>query len=61
MQRYFNFPSEKSVCVLDILDNSQAATANIEAFRKHFDILDVVEITKSQYRRLQVQYGLIRN
>lgn len=57
MKRYFNFPSDKSVCVLDILDNSQAAKADIEAFRKHFDIPDAEEITKSQYRRLQVQYG----
>ncbi|MHC1722523.1 MAG: hypothetical protein AB9836_04875 [Aminipila sp.] len=56
MKRYFDFPSDKTVCVLDIIDGSTASKADIDDFRKHFKIADAKEITKEEYKILQVEY-----
>lgn len=56
MKRYFDFPTDKTVCVLDIIDNSHASTAGIDEFRKHFQTDDTREIGKEEYKTLQVIY-----
>ena len=56
MKRYFDFPSDKTVCKLDILKGSKAEKANVQAFRDYFKIHDAREVTKEEYRKLEVQY-----
>ena len=57
MKRYFEVVGQKQTIELNIINGSQASTAPVEEISKAMKCGELKELTKSQYRRLSIQYA----